>query len=400
VAPKLDQFWAIRPARQATRSARSGNETSAIPIGQRLFAAAPQETRRRYQTVLHLEDTFPGHGDHGCLIGATCQLMEGELDRLLAQPARTIAPVLSAALRTEGSAGGQAEILDRWAAGTIPITLGSLCIVLLALRRGWEQGRAEVHDFLAREFEPCYSDLLAAKGLGSCLDRVRTLYRNPACHGQVSFGPGQYAEFVRLVVANHRLRLWDRGGVDPLVLQHGGVFHHHLSLSRRVDRRLGGPVERWLALATPPGSLLQVGLRVEAAEEDSPRTFRLGDRIRFVVEVNRDAHVLLIDQGTTGRFAVVWPNAWRKETFITAGRPHDVPNRLAPEFDYRLIGMPGKERVKALATLQPLAQSLQPAAGAGFRPLDGSALETILDEVSGRLPDEWAVAECTFDVRP
>src|SRR5262249_36097839 len=149
------------------------------------------------------------------LIGPACQILESELDRLLIAPARGIAGSLVAALHVARKDRPQAQILEKWASGQVPPTIGTGSLVLLALRRGREQRLGPILELLAARFEPGYEVLLASKQLGQCLDAIRTRFRNPTCHGTAVFGAEGYGEFARLVVANRRFAAWDATGPDP-----------------------------------------------------------------------------------------------------------------------------------------------------------------------------------------
>jgi hypothetical protein len=228
----IAEFFATPKVGVRTRGTRGSAD--ALPrgegLGRRLIARCAADTWKRYETLLFLEPLFPPGGDHGCLIGPACQLIETELHRLLTQPAHDIAEHLVAALQANEKERKQGELLGQWAAGEIPATFGTACLVLVALQRGWEQRREPVRAFLAAHFNPRYTDLLASKQLGACLDTVRTHFRNPACHGKATFDGTAYEQFMRLVLASPRFVEWDRHGPgEPAPDASAGIFHHHLS---------------------------------------------------------------------------------------------------------------------------------------------------------------------------
>jgi hypothetical protein len=392
-----------------------GDFTAGTGVGRGLLSQCPPGTRLRYETLLHAEATFPAGGDHGYLIGPACQILEAELDRLLAAPARGVADDVVAALRATGDNDKQADILDKWARGEFITTLGTSSVLLLGLRRAREQGRAAVGDFFKDHFRPRYLELLEGKGLGACLDWIRNEFRNPVSHGKATFTAAAYERFVGLAVASLRFTTWDVRGPDPESPGGSvGALHHLLSESRRLTPPPPTPdaLARLLALRTPATSPLRVQVRAEPAGSaggmrdvdvvpgDAGRPFRLGDAIRFVFEVGGRCHLALIDVGTRGTAAVVWPNAWQRDTVVESGRAYSLPRTEAPEFVLRLTGLPGVERVVAVVTAAPLAAPLLPAAGAGFRKLAPAELVSLADEVAGRDPATWAVATCEFAIEP
>ncbi len=201
---------------------------SAAGVGRRLVQACLPATQRRYQTLLFLEEQFPADGDYGLLIGPASQILEAELDRLVATPARTIRHALLAGLDPVRDRN-PAAALEKWAAAQVPTTMGIEALVLLALRRGCEQGVGRVRAFLAERFTPVYVKLLTGRQLGTCLEEVRTRFRNPACHATETFDPAAYERFAQLMVAARRFALWDRreaGPNDPD--EEVGVLHQHL----------------------------------------------------------------------------------------------------------------------------------------------------------------------------
>jgi hypothetical protein len=228
---KFAEFFASNPERVQVRT-RGGLPALA---GRSLLSRCSERTQKRYETLLYFEEMFPPSCDHGFLIGPACQIVESELDRLLTAPARNIVDSLIDAIRAGKHGQEQATILEKWSAKQIPTTMGVQSVVLLALRRGWEHQVVAICDFLSASFQPRYADLLASKKLGSCLDMIRTKFRNPVCHGETAFDEGSYARFVHLVIANRRFVDWDsRGPLSPSPDAEVGVFHHHLAQARRL----------------------------------------------------------------------------------------------------------------------------------------------------------------------
>src|SRR5262249_35152005 len=156
-------------------------------VGGRLLAGCVPEAPERWAMLLDLE-RFPSSGArHGLLIAGACPLFEAALDRVLTEPARAVAGELIAALGQARSSRGQVEILEGWSSRGQPATIGTMGVILLALRRGLEQQRPAIQQFLAAHFQPRYADLLASKKLGQTLDAVRSNFRNRAAHTLAPF---------------------------------------------------------------------------------------------------------------------------------------------------------------------------------------------------------------------
>jgi len=194
-------------------------------IGGQLITRCPADIRQRYRTYLHLEGNMLSDGDYGSLIAPACAILEGTLRLLLADAARPIAGHLVAAVE----ARGPTQALDKWERRQQETTLGTLVLILLALRRGCERARPEITRCLAAPFQPRFADLLKTGRLGAALESSRTRFRNPADHAERTFDATAYGEFVRLVVANRQFAAWDSDGPDPSNPDAGsGVLYHHL----------------------------------------------------------------------------------------------------------------------------------------------------------------------------
>jgi hypothetical protein len=385
--------------------------------GNRLLAGCLDDTRRKFATLLQFERSIPSDGDYALLIAAISQVLESECDRLVTTPARRIAGLLVESLRADRKLAKQSEIVEKWAGGEVPTTIGIESLAILALRKGSEQGREGVIAFLAEEFRTPYHGLLMTKKLGQCLDLIRDRYRNPACHGTGSFDASGFAGFARLAVGHDGFRAWAAEGPKGRPVDAGSAFlHHHLAHSRRIgpgteEDRAGTALDRLLGLAKGPESPLSLHLRPHRADQSSTfrsitvtptrleLPFRPGDRIRFGFQSAVDCHVALIDVGTSGAVSVVLPNNWCHSSRVRGGEPHFVPGRDFSEFEFTVGGDVGVERVLAVASLRPLpAAPLLPEPGQPFRTLDGPEIDRLVAALERLEPGTWAVKSCEFTI--
>jgi Domain of unknown function (DUF4384) len=391
-------------------------------IGRRLLIGCEESTLRRYEMLFRFEPHFDPRDDFGYLIGPASQILEAELRRLLFEPARLLAPALVSAMGDDPRSGKRAAILEQWAEAKIPTTIGIGSLLLMALRRCCAAGSESIRDFLDSRFAPAYRELLMTNGPACGLDIIREQFRNPACHGTASFDASAYREFARLTIANRGFASWDERGSDPPDPDPGsGILHHHLYLSHQRSSgeasseriELRSPSEAALArlLALPvSGSLLEIQVRVVHGREphktrdiSTPgrpiaRPFRLGNRIKIEFETNRHCHVALLDFGTSGSVAVLWPNVWCGTSKIETGRVYSIPGPETSELDFILTGRPGLERIMAIATSEPLSVRLLPESGLPFRTLESIDLAKLADGI--KIFDEWFIAVCEFRVEP
>lgn len=403
----------LSQARRFVRSVRIDAQEALKP-GRELVKACGQTTLRRFETLLHVERYFHSEGDYGYLIGPACQILESELDRLLASPAREIATDLAEALRRADPRTRQALVLEKWAAREIPTTIGTEWLILFSLRRGLEHRVGRIEEFLDDMYRPRFSRLLASKLLDSCLDAIRSDYRNPACHGLRTFSADDYAKFVRLMVGQERFDIWaDRGPEPPGPGPDSGHFHHQITESRKVEPASNvderPAAEQLLALENSQGSRLAPTVVIRLATErvtrdilsttsEKSRGFRMGDQIRIDVSTKIDAHLTLINIGTSGTIAVILPNLWKQETRIETAKPRSFPDSVTPECDLTLSGPPGRERIVAIVTQSPLPIAVLPTPGRddAFRILDPDDVQALNLYFAGLDPRTWAVSHGDF----
>jgi hypothetical protein len=100
-------------------------------------------------------------------------------------------------------------------------------------------------------------------------------------------------------------------------------------------------------------SLLKLsGSRFE--EVDAESIFRSGEHIRVSVSVNDSAYLYIVNQGTSGTWKVLFPNARVAEgaNFVAAETRHEIPSGSGA---FRFNETPGVERVFILASRERIA---------------------------------------------
>jgi len=81
--------------------------------------------------------------------------------------------------------------------------------------------------------------------------------------------------------------------------------------------------------------------------------YRVGDRVTFGFEANRDAFVTLVNVGTSGEITVLFPNRFSGGHGVKAGKTYSIPE-AADSYELQIKGPPGAEFVYALVTLKPV----------------------------------------------
>jgi hypothetical protein len=90
--------------------------------------------------------------------------------------------------------------------------------------------------------------------------------------------------------------------------------------------------------------------------DEKRRDFRLGERIVFNFESERDCYLLLLNLDSKGNSHVIFPNRFYRNNFIQGGRALKIPDEQMRKKNFELMfGKPaGEEVVKAIATTKPL----------------------------------------------
>ncbi len=99
-------------------------------------------------------------------------------------------------------------------------------------------------------------------------------------------------------------------------------------------------------------SPLRIGITTHLGDHQE---FQQGDRVQFLLDLNRDAYVLLIYQDASGALTQLVPNAIEKNGFYKAARYLSIPDARIP-FEF-VVGPPfGTETVWAFGSNAPFPE--------------------------------------------
>ena len=93
---------------------------------------------------------------------------------------------------------------------------------------------------------------------------------------------------------------------------------------------------------------------LEAAPGERLVQARIGDVVRLNFRAERDCYLTLINVDATGFVTVLFPNEYRPDGWIQGNRIYQTETEGEMPFKIRAVGPPGRELVKAVATLEPL----------------------------------------------
>lgn len=113
--------------------------------------------------------------------------------------------------------------------------------------------------------------------------------------------------------------------------------------------------------------------------------FQQGDRVQFLLDLNRDAYVLLIYQDASGALTQLVPNSVESNGYYKAARYLSIPDARVP-FEF-IVGPPfGTETVWAFGSNAPFPELRGSTLNNGLKRLDLSmtAITTLLNETAKR----------------
>lgn len=162
----------------------------------------------------------------------------------------------------------------------------------------------------------------------------------------------------------------------------------------------------WTTIVNPDPAAAKVSLRVEPQKD----VYVADDRIRFVVQTDRDCYITLVHTDVRGMQTLLMPNRWQRSAFVQADTPTAIPADSAGF--YFFIKPPyGEDVVKAIATPEPPVLNeviTKSIAADGFAPLskpedisfkgigaaaEGASLSDRFSTAFGK--EKWATGEIT-----
>ena len=105
-------------------------------------------------------------------------------------------------------------------------------------------------------------------------------------------------------------------------------------------------------------------LDVDAWVDNNELTYGIGETLRISVRPREEAYLTVLNVGSSGRTAVLFPNHFQRETLVRAGQIVRIPDHDAG-WKIDVAGPAGVEVIKVIASKQPLKLAeLQKLAGA------------------------------------
>lgn len=164
----------------------------------------------------------------------------------------------------------------------------------------------------------------------------------------------------------------------------------------------GGTPAATAAAPAPPGSV--EGERLEVKIWTNKKVYRVGDTVQFGLRVNRDAYVTLVNIGTSGEVAIIYPNRFHPSHFVRGGQDVAIP---PPDSGFTLTvqGPAGFDQIRAIATVEQVRVHASDFAGqaTAFRSLDTVQTRNLVVGINAErervAPAKWAEDVIAVEVR-
>jgi hypothetical protein len=142
---------------------------------------------------------------------------------------------------------------------------------------------------------------------------------------------------------------------------------------------------------------------VDAWVDRKNLTYRIGDTITLSVSPRKSAYITVLNVGSSGRVAVIYPNHFQRERQVKGGTTVRIPGKNA-KWNIKISGPTGVDLIKIIASKKPLTlKELEQLAGANEdNPVLtlGRSAEEMTKDLSPQLkPEAGGADEPSFGVR-
>jgi len=97
----------------------------------------------------------------------------------------------------------------------------------------------------------------------------------------------------------------------------------------------------------------EAGAAVEAWVDNPERVYSVGQRLKVFVRPRETSYITVLNVGSSGRVAVIFPNYYQRDTRVRAGQTVRIPAE-GSNWHIDVAGPPGVEVIKIIASREPL----------------------------------------------
>jgi hypothetical protein len=144
------------------------------------------------------------------------------------------------------------------------------------------------------------------------------------------------------------------------------------------------------------------GLRdLGAPQTDVQHDFRLGRRVRIVIESERETNLLLINKGTSGKLYCLCPSLFAPDPTLHQGM-NQLPQKSSPHPSFVITGTAGREHLLAIVSSAPLGMDWMPmhAERVPARLLSDDDVRDLLRWLQDMPADSWSALATYFEILP
>jgi len=154
------------------------------------------------------------------------------------------------------------------------------------------------------------------------------------------------------------------------------------------------------------------GIGFELWTEGDKTSYQVSEPVVFGFKADKECYLAVINVGTSGQTTLIFPNKWHPDNKVEKEKTYRIPPE-GSEYAFKLMGPPGNERIKVIASVEPILaniQSLQQelrtpveqsgSGGGTFLTMKnpGLVLKDIGFALAGLDPAKWATVEMSFPV--
>jgi hypothetical protein len=154
-----------------------------------------------------------------------------------------------------------------------------------------------------------------------------------------------------------------------------------------------------LPAESSPRDITRSVLRDLGARQDHvEHVYRLGSRVWLAIEAEQECHLLLLDEGTSGRVYCLCPSQFAENTHIPKGRSI-LPRVKSPYDSFVVSGTPGREHLLAILTDESLGLDWMPVdQKAPARVLSRTDINELMKNLNALEGNQWTALSTYFDV--
>jgi Domain of unknown function (DUF4384) len=97
----------------------------------------------------------------------------------------------------------------------------------------------------------------------------------------------------------------------------------------------------------------EAGAELDAWVDRPERVYAVGQQLKIFVRPKQTSYITVLNVGTSGRVAVIFPNFHQRDMQVRAGQTVSIPASAA-DWKIDVVGPPGIEMIKVIASKEPL----------------------------------------------